>query len=194
MKQLLIAALLPASLIAANASAGEFFIGLNAGTSDFSGLGEACDDFRADNMQPGGLPVRCVVTEDSDTTLSINAGYNFNRVLGIEAGYTDLGEYSAELGISRFSVPVDAEVTFSYAALVLSAPFSDSFSASLRLGGVNADFEINSISLSGELEDEAAAFVGASLDYRITDAISVQVRYDDFDELSITSAGVRLHF
>lgn len=176
--------------------AGEFFIGLNAGTSNFTGLQDECDDLLEDNRLVGGLPVSCVITDDSDTTLSINAGYNFNRVFGLEVGYVDLGEYGADFSASRITASATASADFTYAGLVLSAPFTDNFSISARLGGVNANAEASSDSLGVgvELEDETLAFVGASMDYRVAERISLQLRYDYLSEVDITSAGIRFHF
>lgn len=180
--------------VAPQAHAGEFFVGATAGTSSFSGLNEACDDFIDDNRFIGGSPVTCRVNEDSDTVVGINAGYNFTRIIGVELGYIDLGEYSASVGATRIAFPVTAEVDIAYAGLVLTAPLTEAFSLSARLGGVNANAEVSSFGASLELEDETTGFVGVSADFRVTESISLQVRYDDLDVIDLTSAGIRFHF
>ena len=181
-------------LAAPQANAGEFFIGATAGTSNFSALSEECDDLIADNRTIGGFAVSCQIDDDSDTTFGINAGYNFNSVFGVEVGYVDLGEYSAQVTTALIPVPVTASADITYAGLVLTAPFTEKFSVSARLGGVNANAEVSTVGASLELEDETTGFVGASVDYRITEKISVQLRYDDLDVIDITSAGIRFHF
>ncbi len=195
MKNTLIAGAIASLLIAPGAKAGEFFIGVNAGTTDFgSGLNDLCEDVQEDNRSIGGFPIGCTVTEDSDTVLSINGGYNFNRVFGIEVGYTDLGEYEGEVTVPIATTAGTVSADFIYGALVLSAPFTEKFSASLRLGGASADAEVSTAFLGAEIEDEAIAFVGASLDYRLTDNLSLQARYDNFEELTIATGGIRFHF
>lgn len=183
-------------LVASSSSviAGEFFIGVMGGQSNFSELSDACDELIEDNRLIGGLPVSCRVTEDSDTVVGINAGYNFNRFIGLEAGYLDLGEYEAEFTASRITVSALAELDLAYAGLVLTAPFNDAFSVSARVGGVNANAEVSSLGFSLEIEDETTAFVGASVDYRFTENLSFQLRYDDLDVVDITTAGLRYHF
>lgn len=196
MKKMLKPASLATALLAMapQVYAGEFFIGANVGTSNFSALNEECDELVSDNRVIGGFPVGCEITEDSDTTLGINAGYNFNSVFGVEVGYIDLGEYSANITTALIPVPATASADITYAGLVLTAPFTEKFSISARLGGVNANAEVSAIGASLEVEDETTGFVGASVDYRITEKISIQLRYDDLDVIDITSAGIRYHF
>ncbi len=191
-----LAALLASYATLANvAHAGEFFVGLNAGTATFDRLNDACDDLLDSNSLIGGLPIGCSVRSDSDAALGINAGYNFNRIFGLEAGYVDLGNYSADLTASRVTVSASAEVDYIYAALVLTAPITDRFSASARLGGVNADISLSAdLGFAAEFEDETAGFAGISLDYRFADKFSLQVRYDSLSEAEITTAGIRYHF
>ena len=194
-KKIALSALLSLSCLSPISHAGEFFIGLNAGTATFDALNDACDDLIADNVQIGGLPLTCNVNDDSDTALSINAGYNFNRYLGLEIGYVDMGEYSASVTASRITLNATAEVDYTYGALVLSAPLTDKFSLSARLGGASANANVGSqIGISGEIEDETVGFVGASADYRLNDRFSFQVRYDTFSDADITTAGIRVHF
>ncbi len=187
-----------AALVAASpqAMAAEFFVGLNVGTSSFSGLEEACDDLIEDNRLIGGFPIGCAITDDSDSTLNINAGVNFNRFIGLEAGYVDLGEYGADFTVTRVTVSAEAEADYAYASLVLTAPFSDQFSVSARFGGVNANAEVTSAAagVGIEFEDETTGFVGASIDYRFNDHFSLQLRYDDLDAVDVTSAGIRYTF
>jgi len=194
-KTLITTTLITALASMPTASASGFFIGVNAGSSNFSGLNDACDDLLESTQIIGGLPVTCLITDDSDTTLSINAGYDFNRYIGLEVGYLDLGEYTADFNVAGVTVPATAEADFTYAGLVLTAPFNDKFSISARVGGVNANAELSSpVGVSADLEDETAAFVGASLDYRLFEKISLQVRYDYLSEIDITSVGLRYHF
>lgn len=193
MKILSVSALLAAGLaISTQTVAGEFFVGVNAGQSNFTGLVEACDDLERDNRLVSGFTRGCNITEDSDTTLSINAGYNFNRFFGVEIGYTDLGEYEGNVSLGGINLPVDAEADLTYASLVLTAPFSKSFSISARFGGVNASAESDSLGV--EVEDETGGFAGVSADLRVTENIGLQLRYDDLDLIDITSVGIRYHF
>lgn len=182
-------------VLSLQADAGEFFVGLNAGTTKFRALNDACDDLLEDNILVGGFPLTCAVDDDSDKSLSINAGYNFNRFLGLELGYVDMGEYAASVTAAGLTVSATAEIDYTYASFVVSAPLTDKFSLSARVGAANADAEIGSqLGISDQVEDETAAFVGASADFRLNNHLSIQVRYETFDEVDITSAGIRLHF
>jgi len=198
MKKIVFAAALTAtSLTTSSVLAGEFFIGLNAGTSSFTGLNDACNDFLEDNRQIDGFPVTCDITDDSGSILSVNAGYNFNRIFGLEVGYVDLGEYSADFAVPRLSAQATAtaEADLTYAAIVLSAPISENFSISGRLGGASANATVSGSASLDSLRLSSTGFAGASLDYRITDNLSVQLRYDNYlDQLEVTTAGIRYYF
>ena len=200
-KNLSLNALIALTMLTPVSHAGEFFVGLNVGMSTFDALNDACDDFLEDSPQIGGFALNCNIDDDSDTTLNINAGYNLNRYLGLEIGYVVLGQYSASVSAAGITVGATAEVDYTYASLVLTAPFTDKFSISGRLGGanVNADISANAnigsqFGLSTELEDETTGFVGVSADYRFSKKVSLQIRYDTFSEADITSAGIRYHF
>lgn len=67
---------------------GEIYLG--------AGAGEASYDFTGINVE-----------DDSDTGWKAFAGFNVNRILGIEAGYVDLGQVTGR----TLGFPLDGEVT-----------------------------------------------------------------------------------
>ena len=182
--------LLASTFLAPTALAGEFFIGINAGKSNFSELDNACDNLINARSSGPQFPVGCRVNEDSDTVLSVNAGYNVNQYVGAEVGYMEVGEYTSSVSISRISLSATAELDLAYAGLVFTLPVNDRLSLSARAGAVQAELDSSVI----EIDDETAGFVGASFDFRLTDKVSMQVRYDEFDVIDVTTAGIRYHF
>lgn len=79
--------------------------------------------------------------DDKDTAWKVFAGYQFNRHLAVEAGYTDLGEVS----LSGASGPASLRGTIELSAFDLmvvgSAPVADRFSLYGKLGLYRAETE-----------------------------------------------------
>jgi hypothetical protein len=78
--------------VAAQTQAG-FYLGLGVGESSFDIEKSELDDVVvAALLSQGILPAsRASTFEDSDTALSLFAGYRFNSYIAVEAGYIDLG-------------------------------------------------------------------------------------------------------
>jgi OmpA-OmpF porin, OOP family len=78
--------------VAAETKAG-FYLGLSAGESSFDIEKSELDDVVLDAFFSQGIPVTSGSSkfEDSDTALSLFAGYRFNPYIAVEAGYIDLG-------------------------------------------------------------------------------------------------------
>jgi OOP family OmpA-OmpF porin len=70
-----------------------FYLGLGTGESSFDIEKSELDGVVLDALFSQGLFVTSGSSsfEDSDTTLALFAGYHFNRYIGVEAGYIDLG-------------------------------------------------------------------------------------------------------
>lgn len=96
-KELLITGLLATLISPAFAEGNGFYIGANIGKTDVDSGSYA--EFIL-------FPLPSEITEsidNDDTGYSINAGYNFNQYISIDASYIDLGEFShsVEGGSSR---------------------------------------------------------------------------------------------
>ena len=73
--------------------------------------------------------------DEEDTAWKIFGGYQFNRHLAVELGYTDLGEFSASAPGASFTV----EATAFEVSAVGMLPLGDKFSVFGRIGMYKAD-------------------------------------------------------
>ena len=103
-----------------------FYLGASIGQSKAK---DTCED-------PG--PFSC---DDKDTAWKIFAGYQFNRHLAVEAGYTDLGEISISAASGTTSIRGTIEVSAFELMGVGSFPVVDRFSLYGKLGIYRAETE-----------------------------------------------------
>ncbi len=184
------------SLITINSAfAGDVSVGLMAGKTNFDSISDVCDDIRNQGSAPF-FPVGCSAPDDSDTAAGLNISYHINNTWAIEAGYVDLGEYTTTISVSRISTDIVLEAESIYLSVVSSLPISNRFSFSARAGAYeargNIGSEINSI--DSEVDSDIEFYAGASLDFRATDKVTIQARYDSFDDIDTLTAGVQFRF
>ena len=103
-----------------------FYLGASIGQSRAK---DFCDD-------SGGFSC-----DDKDTAWKLFGGYQFNRHLAVEAGYTDLGEVGASGVLSGVSVRGTVEVTAFELMGVGSFPVMDRFALYGKLGVYRAETE-----------------------------------------------------
>lgn len=134
--------------------------------------------------------------DDTDTATGLNLAYSFNQEWGLELGYIDLGEYTLELSGTgnQESITVDAKAP--YVAGVSTLGLTEKLSVSGRLGVFKASGNVSSFifGASERIKGDAQAYVGASLDYKITKSVTTQLRYDNFDEFAVVGLGVKFGF
>jgi len=175
---------------AQGAAANQWNVGVFAGQSSYDDINEICSPIAF-------IGLGCGDVEDTDTALGITVGYNITDNWGFEFGYIDLGEFTTELtsSIGNSTIGVDASV--GYIAGVGTLPLNDKFSISARLGAFTASGDVNSsglVSRSTEFEEDSAAIVGASLNYLVTEQLSLEVRYDNLDDFDLAAVGLKYHF
>jgi len=105
-----------------------FYLGASIGQSRVK---DFCDD-------SGGFSC-----DDKDTAWKLLGGYQFNRHLAVEAGYTDLGEIGLSGALSGVSVRGTIEVTAFELMGVGSIPLMDRFSLYGKLGLYHAETKQN---------------------------------------------------
>ena len=105
-----------------------FYLGASIGQSRAK---DFCDD-------SGGFSC-----DDKDTAWKLFGGYQFNRHLAVEAGYTDLGEVGVSGVLSGVSVRGTVEVTAFELMGVGSIPLMDRFSLYGKLGLYHAETKQN---------------------------------------------------
>ncbi len=103
-------------------------------------LGASIGQSRAKDFCDGSGGFSC---DDKDTAWKVFAGYQFNRHLAAEVGYTDLGEVGASGVLSGVSVRGTVEVTAFELVGIGSIPVMDRFSLYGKLGLYRAETEQN---------------------------------------------------
>ncbi len=193
-----------------SAYAGNWKIGAFLGQSSFDELNDVCTEAEmAANSLIGPdfsflININCSA-DDSDSAIGFNIGYQFNNYLGIETGYVDLGEYGLEMSASSndprvtiFSPSSQLNISASalYIAGVATWPFSDKLSLSGRMGAVEISADVSATGgIFSDVESDPELMYGASLDYQISDSISLGLRSDVFDGTFATyGIGLNYHF
>lgn len=183
-----------------SASAGEWSMTVFGGQTKVDGFDELCRAAVTTNnifsiINRNVNRVTCK-EDDTDSAIGLNLAYNVNQAWGLELGYVDLGEYTLELsGIGNpESITVDAKAP--YIAGVSTLGLTEKLSVSGRLGVFKASGNVSSfiVGASEKITGDAQAYVGASLDYKITKAVTTQLRYDSFDEFDILGLGLKFSF
>lgn len=183
-----------------SASAGEWSMTVFGGQTKADGFDELCRTARLTNtirsiFDRTATPFSCK-EDDSDSAIGLNLAYNFNQTFGMELGYVDLGEYTLELsGIGNpENITVDAKAP--YIAGVATLGLTEKLSASGRLGAFKASGNVSSFIIGGseKITGDEQAYIGASLDYKISKSVTTQLRYDNFDEFNILGLGIKFGF
>jgi len=140
--------------VAAETQAG-FYVGLGAGQSSFDIEKSELDDVVLDVLFSQGLLVTSGAStfEDSDTALSLFAGYHFNPYIAVEAGYIDLGtaEYRSTGTVNPpgpvvsapTAVDIDVESTGFTLAALGSLPLGEVVDLHGRLGFLFATTDLS---------------------------------------------------
>ncbi len=138
--------------------------------------------------------------DDSDTAFGVRAGYMFTDVVGVELGYLDLGDFSADGDRPGNRIDVDADA-FSV-ALVLNWAVHDQVDLYGKLGAYHIDANSDSVAAGvrleeGDSETEAFYAVGAELDLGQFNVFTEFSQVDtDVNDLAfdIISLGVKFEF
>jgi len=158
-----------AMMIAAPAVAQDqgFYAGLTLGQSKQK---DACDGL--------GGGVSC---DDNDTAWRILGGYQFNKHLAVELGYTDVGEVSASAGTARASI----EAKIWELVAVGSWPFTPNFSAYGKLGMYrgDTDFTTNIPGFSNESESNSDLTYGLGVRWDFTKNLGVRAEYQIYKDV-----------
>ena len=167
-------------LLAASASAGEFFVGGSIGKASLS------EDF-------DGL-----VIDDNSTSYRIVAGWQFNKYFSLEGGYHDFGDFTQDFddgdGTSTARLSADG-FTFAAAGAV---PIGDRFAITGRAGAFfwNGSAEINNVSQA--TPEDNNLFLGLGVSYDVGKRLTLTgdwTRYElDSATSGVFSLGLRYQF
>ncbi|AGF77246.1 OmpA-like transmembrane domain-containing protein [Desulfocapsa sulfexigens DSM 10523] len=171
-----------------------FYMGISAGTSYGR---DVCD----------GL----LTCDDSDTGFKVYGGYQFTPVWGVEAFYTDLGEFTGSSLVSVYpqflSVSANASASGMGAVATASWPIGDSFALFSKLGFLYWSVE-SSASGGGyavSIDDDGFGLaLGLGARYSFTDNFGVRAGWDWYtvgddsttgeSDVDLFSAGIFVSF
>jgi OOP family OmpA-OmpF porin len=179
MKKTFLSAALAAALVAPSAFAdnhGNFYVGGAVGKTE------------VDYVEFAGV----TVTDDSDTSWKLFAGYNFNENFAVEFAYQDLGDNSFEY----LNVPATADGEAYSLALLAKLPMGEQAEAYAKLGYARVDAEVSAGGLTLGADDSDVLY-GLGVSYSVTETVDLRLEWErmDFDdEIDTYSLGVSYNF
>jgi OOP family OmpA-OmpF porin len=159
-------------------------------------LGQSKADDACDGVSGPGISC-----DDKDTAWRILGGYQFNKHLAVELGYTDAGEVSAQ---GTFNAAI--ETTLWEVVAVGSWPFTPNFSAYGKLGLYRgeAEFSTNNPAFGNESESNTDMTYGIGVRWDFTKNLGVRLEYQIYKDVGggnigeadvdVISAGVIFRF
>ncbi len=170
----LIASLLAASSIAAQAAPKDESIGPYAGAE----IGRSNFSLKSTN------PV--TASDKHGNALSIFGGYNFDPNFGAEVGYTRFGSFSATESVGGVSTQQDGSARSVYGVGTARARLSESFGvhgrAGVSFGKVSGT---NVLPASDQLTgSKTSLLVGLGADFKLTPNVTLTADYDHYGKLS----------
>lgn len=123
-------------------------------------------------------------------TVRAGVGWRFNRYLGIEGGYVDIGRMEFT-GTDALGTPFSsrAKLRGGQAAVVVFYPFTEEFAVFAKLGAL---YSRTTYSDSTGASDDATSvrpYYGVGLQYDFTEAIFGRLEYERYANLGSTLSG-----
>lgn len=122
---------------------------------------------------PAGFTV-----DDSDMGFKLGGGYMFNKNIGVEAAYVDLGK-------EKFTAPgisAEAKASGEVVAAVLVWPFNEQFSVLGRLGAINGTVKVSGGGVDVKSTDVKVTY-GVGGAYNLNKQFSIRLEWDRYDKL-----------
>jgi len=131
--------------------------------------------------------------DESTTAFRLAFGYEWNDIVALEAGYSNLGEVDADVSIGRAEAEADG---FEF-AVVVRWPLAERFALAGRAGWLWWDGETRLAGLSAG-ESGGDALFGIGGEFMATDQFGITLgwsryRLDDLD-VDYASVGLRVRF
>lgn len=157
----------------------KWYGGLGFGQSDYQDVGVTSANTRSEGWK-------------------VYAGYQFNKYLGVEGGYTNLNDMTATNGPLRATVDTEA---WNVAAL-LSYPLTNKFSVIGKLGAAYmlSDAKVtNGAALTVRSSDDGfEPNYGVGVSYALFDNLSLRAEWERFDrndyDIDLMTAGITMKF
>lgn len=139
-----------------------------------------------------------VSVDEDDMSFSIGAGYSFNKMFAIEAGYVDLGE--VKVSIPEIDYTATASADGFYVGPRLTLEITPQFEAYGRVGMLAWDAEAKDSNGFSVSDDGTDVYFGIGAAYKISDQVSLGAdwtRYafeSDGDDADVDTFGAKLKF
>jgi OOP family OmpA-OmpF porin len=178
-------------------------------------IGNASTDVDSGDLdrfyQDAGVNANSLSFDDSDTSYSLFAGYQFSTYLALEAGYLDLGERS----VTFTGQSSDLDAFYDHAehvypesgdgfsmAVVGSWPLSESFKISAKLGYFDWQGKYSTYEQSNNVGNDSKSgsdiWFGGEVNYRVNDRFQAYLsaqRFElDRDDTTNITLGIRYYF
>lgn len=158
---------------------GRFYVG---GTIGKSKLDINNEDFNAVSA------IDVVVTEDSDTSFDVFAGYHWNDYLAFEGFYADMGtaEVSTQPSTSPFPGTTFTAGELDYSAFGLSAvlkyPLFEKLSPYFKLGYSSYKAKGSDLGTRIDEDNSSGLHLGAGVEYAFSDNVAARLGYNSIDK------------
>ena len=157
-------------------------------------VGQSDFKVNAGDVPPG------VTIDKKDTSFGFAVGYNFSKIIALEAGYLSMGKAKFS---GNFFGPVsgDVKVEAPHISAIISAPIAEGFSLYGRLGAARTDTKAK-VCFTGaggcfvNSEKQNELFYGVGLGFAFTRNLTATIEYQKLDksEVQAINAGLRLSF
>ena len=140
--------------------------------------------------QPGITFTSC---DDTGTAWRLLAGYQFNRYVGVEGGYLDLGEFSATFTKSGMQQSVGTQTRTGYLAGIATLPIGSRFGVFVEAGAAYWSMKGQAAlggAPPGNLTNNGVDFIGgAGVQAFLTRNFGVRAQYEYIPSLGNSDSG-----
>ena len=158
----------------------------------FLDAGVGMSSIDTDIYEPG------VSVDEKDVFFSIGAGYNFNKMFALEAGYVDLGETKISEPAFAYTATISADGF--YFGPRLTFEITPQFEAYGRAGVFAWDAEAKDSDGFSASDDGTDVYFGIGAAYKITNQVSLGAEWTryafegDGDDFDVDTFGAKLKF
>lgn len=110
--------------------------------------------------------------EDENDLLGASVGYQFNEFFALEADYIDFGNFGED--------DVEGKLKGVGLGLIGRLPLTDTFGVYAKAGAFASAFDVEAFD-EDETYDEVNPFVGAGVDFRVTQHLTAFAEYDRYN-------------
>lgn len=120
----------------------------------------------------GGYATHGGEFEHEDDLAEVIAGYRFNEILAIQAGYIDFGDFGTE--------NFEASLKGTSLSVIGRLPLTERFGIYAKAGVFASSTEVDALN-EEETYENVDPFVGIGADYRINESFSVYLEYNRYN-------------